>query len=74
MMGFLFRSGPKALKAEALSLFLLAVLLLALAYFQHWNYAIVWLILVGMSIGTAIKYLWWHFKPPKAREPQTVTR
>jgi len=49
--------------------------MLGLAYLFNWDSIFVVVLAMGAyTVGTIGRYVWWHFKPPKASEPQPETR
>jgi hypothetical protein len=69
---FSFKRGPKSFLAELISLS--AVLLLAvLLFLGDGAYKIVLCMMIVLVAGTAIRYVWWHFRPYKAPPSPPVT-
>jgi hypothetical protein len=72
---FSFKRGPKSFLAQLISLMFSAVLLLAMGLFLgDGAYKIVLYIMIGLIAGTAIRYVWWRFRPYKEPPPPPVTR
>ena len=42
-------------------------------YFWAGDTEVVWLILVGLSVGLASKHVWWHFRPRTRRAQATAS-
>jgi hypothetical protein len=74
MKNFFFGADPQPLKIDALRVLFWLVLMYGSFYLLGWDTKAVWLVTVGLSVGLASKHVWWHFRPPKKRVPQPVTR
>jgi len=59
----------------AVDFIILSALMLGLAHLFNWDSIFVVVLAMGAyTVGTIGRYVWWHFKPPKASEPQPETR
>ena len=74
MTDFFFGYGPRSFKIEALRFLFVAVVLLGMAYVLGWDSTSIWVFLAGYPLVTISRYIWWHFKPYTAPDPQPVTR
>ena len=73
MTDFFFGYGPRSFRIEAFRFLFMAVVLLGMAYVLGWDSTPIWLFLVGSILVTTSRYIWWHFRPYTAPDPQPAT-
>lgn len=61
-----FKSGPRPLKVEVVSFLGLGAVFLAMVFLFDLDKTIVGIALTVAVVGTAGRYIWWHFRPYKA--------
>lgn len=70
----IFESKPRSLLRELIEFVLFAVVFVGIAVILDWNRFFIWTGFGAYVLGTAGRYLWWHFRPYREPAAHPVTR